>query len=340
MILCLKNFRMVKISEDLRKLVVRKMLDGQTQVNVAKDLNIGRTTVRYIFQKYMKTGKIVDAKRNGRPLKTTERERRLLCRTSKMNPFWTAREVWNASRSMPNVSLTTVKRYLRQNNLLGRVAARKPLLNALQIKRRIKWCKAYLAFGAPQWNKVIFSDECRIERHSSRRTFVRRPINSRFDYRYVLKTVKYGGYSVLVWGLIKADGTRMLIRCPHILNSVEYQTVLRNGLIRVYNSDEIFVQDGAPCHRSASTQQYLETKNVCVLSDWPPQSPDLNIIEHMWAILKARVAKRYCSNSGELWSIVKEEWDRIPMETVQKLYMSIPRRLKHTLANKGLHSHY
>ena len=47
-----------------------------------------------------------------------------------------------------------------------------------------------------QWNKAIFSDECRIERYGSRRTFVRRPINGRFKSKYVLKTVKYGGYSV------------------------------------------------------------------------------------------------------------------------------------------------
>ena len=59
--LCLKYFKMVKISEDMRKLAVHKMLGGQTQVSVAKDLNIGRTTVRYIFQKYMKTGKVADA---------------------------------------------------------------------------------------------------------------------------------------------------------------------------------------------------------------------------------------------------------------------------------------
>ena len=59
------------------------MLDGQTQVSVAKDLK----TVRYIFQKYMKTSKVADAKRSGRPLKTTERQRRLLGRTSNINPF-------------------------------------------------------------------------------------------------------------------------------------------------------------------------------------------------------------------------------------------------------------
>ena len=35
---------MFKISEDMRKLVVHKILGGQTQVSVAKDLNIGRNT--------------------------------------------------------------------------------------------------------------------------------------------------------------------------------------------------------------------------------------------------------------------------------------------------------
>ena len=91
--LCLKYFRMVKISEDIRKLVVHKMLGGQTQVSVAKDLNIDRTTVRHIFQKYMKPGKVADKERSGRPLKTTERQMRLLCRISNITPFLTTREV-------------------------------------------------------------------------------------------------------------------------------------------------------------------------------------------------------------------------------------------------------
>jgi len=148
-------------------------------------------------------------------------------------------------------------------------------------KTSAKWCKSYLSFSAAQWNEAIFSDECRIERYGSHRTFVRRPINGRFKSKYVMKTVKYGGYLVLVWVLIKSDGTRMLIRCQQILNSIEYQTILLKGLLKVYKFDEIFVQDGTPYHRSASTQQYLESKNVCVLSDCPPQSPDQNIMEHI-----------------------------------------------------------
>ena len=130
----------------------------------------------------------------------------------------------------------------------------------MQIKKKLQWCKSYLSFSAAQWNKAILSDECHIERYGSHRTFVRRPINGRFKSKYVLKTVKYYGYSVLVWGLIKSDGTRILIRCPQILNYIEYQTVLCKGLLRVYKFDEIFVQDGTPCYRSASTQQYLNRK--------------------------------------------------------------------------------
>ena len=177
----------------------------------------------------MKTGKVADVQRSGRPLKTTERQRRLLCRTSNTNPFLTSRDVWAASKSIPNVSLTTVKPYLRQSNLHCRVAAKKPLLNPLQIKKRLQWCKSYLSFSAAQWNKAILSDEYLIERYSSRRTFVRHPINGRFKSKYVLKTVKYGGYSVLVWGLIKSDGKRMLVRSPHILKSIGYQTFCVKG---------------------------------------------------------------------------------------------------------------
>ena len=60
------------------------------------------------------------------------------------------------------------------------------------------------------------------------------------------------------------------------------------------------MQDSAPCHKSASTLGYLERKNVRFLNDWPPQSPNLNIIKILWVTLKKKVTERCPRNAGEL----------------------------------------
>jgi len=45
-------------------------------------------------------------------------------------------------------------------------------------------------------------------------------------HKFVTKTVKYGGFTVMVWGAIKGDGTKVLCRCPPILNSEGYMNII------------------------------------------------------------------------------------------------------------------
>ena len=83
---------------------------------------------------------------------------------------------------------------------------------------------------------------------------------SRLQTNLVCYTMTYGGYSIMVWGAIKADGSRALIKCPITLNSSAYQVVLENRLAQVYDANNTFMQDNAPCHKSASTLAYFELK--------------------------------------------------------------------------------
>jgi len=46
--------------------------------------------------------------------------------------------------------------------------------------------------------------------------------------------MKYGRYAIMLWGAVKGDGTRALIKCPIKLNSDGYQNVLESGLVVVY----------------------------------------------------------------------------------------------------------
>jgi len=76
------------------------------------------------------------------------------------------------------------------------------------------------------------------------------------------------------------------------------------------------------------------------LSDWPAQSPDLNIIENLWATLKKNFSSRYPKNKEDLWVILQEEWSKVDSSEVRKLYDSVPRRLHAVIKEKGLHSEY
>jgi len=110
----------------------------------------------------------------------------------------------------------------------------------------------------------------------------------------------------MVWGTIKGNGTQILCRCPIILNSDTYQNVLHTALLPELNSNSIFMQDGTSCHRSRSTLRFLENHGVYLLSDWPAQSPDLNIIESLWATLKKNVTRRHPKNQEDIRVILRK----------------------------------
>ena len=72
----------------------------------------------------------------------------------------------------------------------------------------------------------------------------------------------------------------------------------------------------------------------------PPVSPDMSIIERVWRVLKQRMKRRKPTTIDEMEQALKEEWDAIPMEYINRLVKEMPERVKELRTRQGLSTRY
>jgi hypothetical protein len=67
----------------------------------------------------------------------------------------------------------------------------------------------------------------------------------------------------------------------------------------------------------------------------PPNSPDLSLIEGVWRILKQRVKARKARNQAQLRQYIFEEWDKITVQEINSLILSMPERINQCIDRGG-----
>ena len=157
-------------------------------------------------------------------------------------------------------------------------------------------------------------------------------------------TVKYGGASVSVWGCISAKGVGNLVFIDGIMDHKMYINILKDNLSSSaekmgLNNDWIFVQNNDPKHSAWNTQMWIlynTPKNLNI----PPQSPDINPIEHVWDYLEKKIRNRKISSKEDLKRALLEEWSTIPSSYTAKLVNSMQRRLQAIIRAKGSPTKY
>lgn len=142
----------------------------------------------------------------------------------------------------------------------------------------------------------------------------------------------------MVWGCFSYHGVGPIVLIEGTMTADSYIEIMKETMLP-YAEECMpvrwrFQQDNDPKHTAKKTKIWFNENRVDVI-DWPAQSPDLNPIENLWAIVKKEVAKTKPRNKAELWSHVKSAWEAIPVITCQKLAESVPRRLQAVLKQKG-----
>lgn len=161
-----------------RQRIVELSLQGWSQREICRLMNRSRAAVSRIIRTYLDHGgSLADRERSGRPRATDTQTDSLIVACVVVDPFIDAKEIRRELQL--DVSLSTIRRRLREAGLWGCVAAQKPQLTERQRQLRLEFARSVEGCTVEEWGEVIFTDESTFSSRWDQQRHVWRPMNCR-----------------------------------------------------------------------------------------------------------------------------------------------------------------
>ena len=147
----------------------------------------------------------------------------------------------------------------------------------------------------------------------------------------------------MFWGCFSIEGPGTLQPVTGMMNADAYIDVLQRKLVpelakRFPNGLGVFQHDLAPCHTAKKVVKFMTDNHIQTLA-WPANSPDLNPIENLWALIKKRLRGHDCTTKTKLIEAILHIWfhDQELKVMCRTLVLSMPTRIQSVIAAKGGH---
>jgi hypothetical protein len=329
------------------QIIVSLLLDGESTRSIATKTGISKSKIGEIRKEVVPNKENI---KTGCPPKLSPQDRRRVVNQIESGKLDNAVQATDFINSInpTSVSVQTVRNTLRKDNMKSVVKRKHPLLRPAHRKLRLAFAHKYQHWTVDDWKLVLWSDETKVNRIGSDGClWTWKRVGAPLTDRTTIPTVKHGGGSVMVWGCMGWEGVGVLTEVEGIMDAKQYVEILDAGVmesVEKLGMDEeefYFQQDNDPKHTSKRASAWFEVNGIKLL-DWPPQSPDLNPIEHLWQHVKRQLHK-YPSPPTSihgLWDRIVVEWNKVPAQTCQKLIESMPRRCAAVIKAKGGHTKY
>ena len=118
----------------------------------------------------------------------------------------------------------------------------------------------------------------------------------------------------MIWGAFSSSGYTPLVRLQGRQDAHAYIAVLQTTLLPIIHNlidaRGFLLHDNAPIHKAGIVTQFLADNRINTLP-WPPNSPDLNCIENIWAAMKRSVSRCDISDEEQLFQRLQVSWTNL-----------------------------
>ncbi|KAI4890926.1 hypothetical protein NFI96_009968 [Prochilodus magdalenae] len=153
-----------ELCKDIRDKIVDLHKAGMGYRTIGKQLGEKATTVGAIIRKWKKCKITDNLPRSGAPCKISPRGASMILRKVRNEPRITRQDLVNdLNRAGTTVSKKTISNTPRRQGLKSCSARKVPFLKPTHVKARLKFANDHLNDPEEEWEKVMWSDETKIE---------------------------------------------------------------------------------------------------------------------------------------------------------------------------------
>jgi hypothetical protein len=280
-----KKYTPMKINNELSTKIEALREAGLGYGRIAKQLELKRGTVAKHCQKKDHLSKLPpkEARYQG---SIKDRNCLKIKQFILANPTATLGDIHGACEL--TVSVSSLWRYLKHNDLQLRIAKKAICVSDVNKEKRVAFAKEWVRKPDEVLESIWFSDETMVQS---------RPNGEVVTYRapkgsgWVEPSNSSSGKSVMFWGVVSRQAYGPITEVIGKNTALNYVETLKETLLpelEVAQGPVIFQQDNAPIHKTDAVMAFLEENQIETI-EWPPQSPDLSPIENIWNVLKMKM---------------------------------------------------